>query len=203
MSKGAFIVIEGLDGSGKTTQARQLVRSLKKAYDVVFTAEPSKGKIGKFIRNQLLYGEKRLPTEIEALLFAADRLDHLQSEVLPIVSAGGLAISDRYLHSSLAYQGSSGLSLDWIHSINQLALAPDLALYIDIKPETVLKRLRRKKSIMEILETQKKVREIYLKYVENGSLIKIDGEKPKREVAREILDVTTDFLENRAKLSHA
>ncbi len=203
MNKGAFIVIEGLDGSGKTTQARQLVRSLKKDYNAVLTAEPSRGKIGKFIRNQLLYGEKRVPTEIEALLFAADRLDHLQSEVLPIVSAGGLVISDRYLYSSLAYQGSSGLSLDWIHSINQLALTPDLALYVDIKPETVLKRLRRKKSIMEILETQQKVREIYLKYVENGSLIKIDGEKPKREVEREILDVATDFLENRAKPSHA
>ncbi len=196
-TKGAFIVIEGLDGSGKTTQAKLLARSLKKTHVAVFTAEPSKGKIGKFIRGRILYGEKRVPTAVEALLFAADRIDHIQTEVLPVISAGGLVVSDRYLYSSLAYQGSSGLSLEWIHSINQQALKPDLALFIDVTPEIVLKRLKRKKSVMETLETQKKVREIYIKYVHNGDLVKIDGEKSRTEVAKSVLSITNEFLKNR------
>jgi dTMP kinase len=193
--KGAFIVIEGLDGSGKTTQAKLLAANLKKSHHLaVYTAEPSQGKIGKFIRNRILYEEARFPTAVEALLFAADRVEHINNEVLPAVERGQLVISDRYLYSSLAYQGSAGLSLDWIESINQQAMKPDLALYIDVKPEIVLNRLKRKKSVMETLETQQRVREVYLKYVERGMLTVINGAQSKRTVAREILAVVLPFL---------
>jgi dTMP kinase len=193
--KGAFIVIEGLDGSGKTTQAKLLAAKLKKSHNVVFTAEPSRGKIGKFIRNSILYDETRSLPSVEALLFAADRLEHVKNEVLPAMEQGHLVVSDRYLYSSLAYQGSAGLSLDWIETINQHALKPDLALFIDVAPETVLMRLKRKKSVMETLETQQKVREVYLKYVQNGSLTSINGDQPKKEVAKQVLAVVTAFLE--------
>lgn len=193
--KGAFIVIEGLDGSGKTTQAKLLAAKLKKSHNVVFTAEPSRGKIGKFIRNSILYDETRSLPSVEALLFAADRLEHVKNEVLPAMEQGHLVVSDRYLYSSLAYQGSAGLSLDWIETINQHALKPDLALFIDVAPETVLMRLKRKKSVMETLETQQKVREVYLKYVQNGSLTSINGNQPKKEVAKQVLAVVTAFLE--------
>jgi dTMP kinase len=193
--KGAFIVIEGLDGSGKTTQAKLLAAKLKKSHNVVFTAEPSRGKIGKFIRNSILYDETRSLPSVEALLFAADRLEHVKNEVLPAMEQGHLVVSDRYLYSSLAYQGSAGLSLDWIETINQHALKPDLALFIDVAPETVLMRLKRKKSVMETLETQQEVREVYLKYVQNGSLTSINGDQPKKEVAKQVLAVVTAFLE--------
>ena len=196
--KGAFRVIEGLDGSGKTTQAKLLTRSLRKSQDAVFTAEPSRGKIGKFIRNRILYGEKRVPNAVEALLFAADRIDHVQNEVLPALSKGSVVVSDRYLFSSLAYQGSAGLSLEWIQTINQLALKPDLALFIDVAPETVLRRLKRKKSVMENLSTQQKVREIYLKYAAEGKLVRIDGEQSRKAVAKEVLKTVTGFLKTRA-----
>jgi dTMP kinase len=192
--KGAFIVIEGLDGSGKSTQAKLLARALRQTHSAVFTAEPSRGKIGRFIRSKILYGERRVSTAVEALLFAADRIDHVQNEVMAAVSDGKIVVSDRYLYSSLAYQGSAGLSLDWIQTINAHALKPDLALFIDVNPETVLKRLKRKKSVMEILETQQKVREIYLKYVANGELVKVNGEQTKRDVAKEVLTVVTEFL---------
>jgi dTMP kinase len=195
--KGAFIVIEGLDGSGKTTQAKLLARALRKSHGAVFTAEPSQGKIGKFIRSRILYGEKRSPTSVEALLFAADRIDHVQNEVLPAVSEGRVVVSDRYLYSSLAYQGSAGLGLDWITAINQHALKPDLALFIDVGPETVLKRLRRKKSVMENLATQQKVHEIYLKYVAKGELVRVDGEQTRTAVAQEVLKTVTEFLKTR------
>ena len=143
--KGVFIVIEGLDGSGKTTQAKLLPTNFLKTTQCICTAEPSHGKIGTFIRNDCLYEEKRLPTEAEALLFAADRIEHMQNELAPALSEGKIVICDRYIYSSLAYQGSAGLSLDWIKTINARALEPDFALYIDVSPERVLERLQKKK----------------------------------------------------------
>jgi dTMP kinase len=181
--KGIFIVIEGLDGSGKTTQATLLANRLSQSYTVLLTAEPSRGKIGTFIREGCLYEDKRLPTEAEALLFAADRIEHLQKELRPALEDGKLVICDRYVYSSLAYQGSAGLSLDWIKTINARALQPDFSIFIDVPPERVLERLQRKKSVMETLETQLKVREVYLKFVDKGELFRVDGDKTKGVVA--------------------
>jgi dTMP kinase len=184
--KGVFIVIEGLDGSGKTTQATLLAKKLSETHSIMLTAEPSRGKIGTFIRESCLYEEKRLPTEAEALLFAADRIEHMQNEVKPALDEGKLVICDRYIYSSLAYQGSAGLSLEWIKTINARALQPDFSVFIDVAPERVLERLQRKKSVMETLETQQKVREVYLKYVAKGELVRVDGDKPKDVVANEL-----------------
>jgi dTMP kinase len=184
--KGIFIVIEGLDGSGKTTQATLLEKKLEKNYKVLLTAEPSRCKIGTFIRESYLYEDKRLPTEAEALLFAADRIEHMYKEVKPALDVEKLVICDRYVYSSLAYQGSAGLSLEWIKTINARALQPDFSIFIDVSPERVIERLQRKKSVMETLETQKKVREVYLKFVEKGELVRIDGDKPKGVVAENL-----------------
>ena len=194
--KGIFIVIEGLDGSGKTTQVGLLAKKLSQKYNVLLTAEPSRGKIGTFIRQGCLYEEERLPTEAEALLFAADRIEHLQKEVKPALDEGKLVICDRYIYSSLAYQGSAGLSLDWIETINARALQPDFSIFIDVDPERVLERLQRKKSVMETLETQRKVREVYLKFVEKGELIRVDGDKPKKAVGDELYAVVLGLLKS-------
>jgi dTMP kinase len=193
--RGAFIVIEGLDGSGKTTQARLLVQKLRSKHNAVYTTEPSHGKIGSFIRENCLYEEKRLDSAAEALLFAADRVQHVQNEVIPALNEGKLVISDRYIYSSLAYQGSAGLSLSWIEAINKHALKPDLAVFLDVAPETVLQRLNRKKSIMENLETQRSVREIYLTFVANGELVRIDGDMPIDELSKALHARVLRFLE--------
>jgi dTMP kinase len=192
--EGAFICIEGLDGCGKTTQAKLLARKLHKGYNAVYTAEPSRGRIGTFIRKSCLYGEKRLSSVAEALLFAADRLEHVENEVLPALRQGRLVISDRYVYSSLAYQGAAGLSLDWIEKINEHALRADFAVFIDVDPKMVMHRLKPTRSVMENLETQQKVREIYLKFVERGDLVRIDGNKSQSEVAAQLFAVVLKFL---------
>jgi dTMP kinase len=192
--KGNFFVIEGLDGSGKTTQAKLLSKRLYQSHKVWLTAEPSRGKTGTFIRDYCLYGEKRLPTEAEALLFAADRVEHMYSEILPALEEGKIVVCDRYVYSSLAYQGSAGLSLDWIRTINARALQPDFAFFIDVAPERVIERLQRKRSVMETLATQQKVREVYLKFVEKGELVRIDGDKPKEAVAEALYEKVLDLL---------
>lgn len=195
-NRGAFICIEGIDGSGKTTQAKLLANRLKISHNAVYTAEPSRGKIGTYIKKSYLYGEKRLSIVLEALLFAADRIEHLENEIFPSLDKGCLVISDRYVYSSLAYQGAAGLSLNWIQKINEHALEPDLGVFIDVNPETVMHRLKPKKSVMENIETQEKVREIYLKFVEDGKLIRIDGNKSKNEVSKEIYAVVMKFLKS-------
>jgi len=194
--KGSFICIEGLDGCGKTTQTKLLVERLKKkGYDTIYTAEPSRGEIGSFIKKYCLHGETRVSSIVEALLFAADRFEHVEKEVIPALSEGKLVVSDRYVYSSLAYQGTAGLDLEWIEKINEHAIRPLLALFIDVEPETVIQRLKPRKSVMENLGTQQKVREVYVKFVEKGELVKIDGNNSKQEVADDILTVVLGFLE--------
>ncbi len=194
VKKGIFIVIEGLDGSGKTTQTTLLAEKLSQTYRVHLTAEPSRGKIGMFIREGCLYEQTRLPTEAEALLFAADRIEHMQTELKPALDEGKIVICDRYTYSTLAYQGSAGLSLDWIKTINARALQPDFAIFIDVPPEKVIERLQRKKSVMETLEIQQKVREVYLKFVERGDLIKMDGDRAKEVVADELYQKVVELI---------
>ena len=195
--QGIFICIEGLDGSGKTTHAHRLVRNLQKhGIDSVYTTEPSKGELGTFIRGTILEGKKRVPRVIEALLFAVDRIEHFEKDVKPALKDGKVVVSDRCVYSSLAYQGAAGLDLEWIKEINKFALPPDLALYINVPPEVVVKRIRRKKSVMERLETQRRVQKVYMKFVENGKLIPLNGDRKKSEVEQNILNVTLKFLEN-------
>ena len=196
--QGIFICIEGLDGSGKTTHAHRLVRNLqKRGIDAVYTTEPSRGELGIFIRETILEGKKRVPRVVEALLFAVDRVEHFENDVKPALKEGKVVVSDRCVYSSLAYQGAAGLDLEWIEEINRFALPPDLALYIDVPPEVVVKRIRRKKSVMERLETQRRVQKVYMKFVENGKLMPLNGDRKKGEVEQNILNVILEFLENK------
>ena len=195
--KGVFICIEGLDGCGKTTQAKLLVKKLQNVgHRAMYTAEPSKGKIGKFIKKYCLHGGKRISTVVEALLFAADRYEHVTTEIIPALNEEKIVVSDRYVYSSLAYQGAAGINLDWIETINQHAIEPDLALFIDVEPKTVVQRLKPRKSVMENLETQRKVRKVYLKFVRKGALARVDGKGSKKEVASNILKVVLKSLKN-------
>jgi len=198
--KGFFICIEGLDGCGKTTQTKLLVKRLRKlGYDAVYTVEPSRGKIGMFIRRYCLHGEKRVSAIIEALLFAADRFEHVEKELIPALDSRKIVVSDRYVYSSLAYQGAAGLDLRWIEMVNEHAIRPDLAIFVDVEPEAVVRRLKPRRSVMEDLETQHKVQEVYMDFVEKGELVKMDGSRSKREVADDILKLVLKRFDASAK----
>jgi dTMP kinase len=193
--RGVFICIEGIDASGKTTQARRLVRNLKlRSFDAVYTTEPSRGKVGEFVRRYVLDRKRRLPIAVEALLFAADRVDHVETRIKSWLEKGKIVVCDRYIYSTLAYQGAAGLSSNWIEQLNRFALVPDVALFLDVPPEIVLKRLNQRRSVMETWKNQRKVREMYMKMVENKRLILIDGNKPISDVAQAVLTIVLDFL---------
>ncbi len=141
-ARGRFVVVEGIDGAGTTTQVARLAERLRPgARPVRTTREPSDGPVGTLVR-QVLTGRIVTPNgkapgwPAMALLFAADRMDHVESEIEPWVTGGGIMISDRYDASSLAYQSvSSGRAgdgtVDWIRSLNRHAPRPDLTIVLD------------------------------------------------------------------------
>ena len=137
----------------------------------------------------MLDREKRVSTSLEALLFAADRVNHVQEEIKPLLKRGKIVVCDRYVYSSLAYQGAAGLDLDWIDRINQFALKPDLALFIDVAPEGVIGRLKKKKSVMETMRNLRKVRDVYLGLVQQQRLIILDGNRSIDEISESILKI--------------
>ncbi len=139
-----FVVIEGIDGAGTTTQTERLVHALSAGGQPAHaTHEPSKGPLGLHLREILakrvqLHGDTGPQL---ALLFAADRLDHLGREVRPALRAGSWVISDRYDHSSVAYQSvSAGLDVAWLRSLNAHADRPALVLVLDVSPEVARAR---------------------------------------------------------------
>ena len=195
VKNGIFVCVEGLDGSGKTTQAKILVRNLRRrGFDAVYTSEPSVGEVGKLIRRFVLDREDRVPVALEALLFAADRVDHVENVARPLLKEGKIVVCDRYVYSTLAYQGAAGLDLAWIECVNRFALKPHLALLIDVPSDVVVKRLKRKKTVMETRRNQEKVREVYLEIAEDKRLVLIDGDKPVRKVAKNVLEVVLGLL---------
>ncbi len=184
-SKGAFIVLDGLDGCGKTLQSKALRDELKaRGFDVAYTAEPSNNTVGKFIQSILL--TEKIPAEVEALLFAADRHEHLKKEILPNLEAGKVVICDRYLYSSLAYQGAQGVDVNWIRTINSFVVKPDIAFYLDVPPDVGLNRIKRKRTVLERIDLQVKVREKYLELVRVGELVLVDSNRSVEAVKTEL-----------------
>ncbi|KON29332.1 hypothetical protein AC482_06795 [miscellaneous Crenarchaeota group-15 archaeon DG-45] len=197
--RGAFIVLEGIDGSGKSTHIRLLCRDLgQRGHDVLRTTEPSRGRGGRFIREYMKRGRGRLPAEAEALLFAADRFEHVRRVIEPALRRGRIVVSDRYVHSSLAYQGAEGAGLDWIREVNGFAPRPDLCILLDVSPETGMGRMRRRRrTVFEAYAYQQRVRALYLRFVEEGELARVDADRPVDEVHRDILALVQKALESR------
>ncbi len=143
---GKFVTFEGCEGSGKSTQLRLLSEYLKeRGTDFILTREPGGGEISEEIRKIILNGKYTdMCDECEALLYAAARIQHLKEIIIPALNAGKLVICDRYVDSSLAYQGyARGLGAEFIKSINSYALqkySPDVTVFLDIPPSAAFER---------------------------------------------------------------
>ncbi len=187
ISRGIFIALEGVDGAGSTTQTRLLVDLLvEKGFRAVATKEPNPaGFIEPAIRLSLAQ-PSGLPV-VDALLFAADRADHVERLIKPALADRKIVVSDRYLESSIAYQCAQGLDERWIIAVNKYALKPDLTIIMDIDPEV---SLRRKHSPHERYENPvflKRVRQKFLERAERKGYEVVDASKPVEEVHSEIV----------------
>lgn len=197
--KSKFIVIEGIDGAGTTTQARLLSEWMSsRGRRCLLTSEPTKGPVGVLLR-QILSGDVPTPdNDAIALLFAADRIDHLDREVLPALESGSDVVSDRYYHSSFTYQSLQG-DLEWIRELNSHARAPDVTYILDLPAELAARRRRQARASEELYErdsTQQKLEEAYRRlpsWMQDELIIMVDGGQDIQAVHRAI---TTD-LENR------
>lgn len=164
MTKGKFIVFEGIDGAGTTTQTQLLCEYLEKGgISPLKTAEPTDGAVGRLIR-EILRGKIQTAGETLALLFAADRIEHWSALVKPAIESGQWVISDRYVLSSIAYQ-SLYCDPEWVKAINIKAVEPDLTILLDLPVDDALSRLGKRGDAREIFEKKEileKVRKSYL-----------------------------------------
>lgn len=190
--RGHFIVLEGIDGSGTTSQCRLVAERLRShGYDVVSTQQPSSGPVGVFTRLML---QDEIEPHLLALLFAADRLHHYSTEIRPALQAGCIVLCDRYLLSAWAYQ-SIECDFEWVRTINEHAAWPDLTLVLDIDPDLAWQRVQERatqgdapKERFDDPHTQRRVAQSYREFVErhmgavppvrvdaNGSLEDVTG----------------------------
>lgn len=196
--KGRFIVFEGIDGSGKSTQINLLKENIEKhAINCMTTREPSDGPVGTLLR-QFLTGRIAGDESTIAALFAADRLDHLNNPVNGVcrkLEDGITILSDRYLLSNYAYQ-SVRVPLDWVMKTNSLAadtLKPDCHIFIDVDPDTSLERMSKGRHQIDLFETKERLTEVRNRYFElfkqlehRENIIVINGNRSVEEISEEI-----------------
>ena len=205
-----FITLEGPEGSGKTTAVEAAVKKLEEmGYQIVRTREPGGTPIAEQIRNVILdKANTNMDPRTEALLYAASRRQHLVEKVWPALKEGKIVICDRYLDSSLAYQGGArGLGVENILNVNLFATEntwPDLTLLFDITPEEGLKRISANANRevnrldLEKLEFHHKVRDTFLELAKRypDRFVIIDASKSREEVAKATLDAIMSRLCN-------
>ncbi len=203
---GKFIVFEGIDGSGKSTQSELLAQRLSElGKEIYLTHEPSDGVVGKMLR-QALRGELALSEQVMAALFAADRLEHLtnrENGILAHLANGTQVICDRYYLSTYAYQ-SVQVSLDWAIALNSQAAImakPDVHFYIDIPVEVALERIRQNREHTDIYETKERLEKTKKQYSlaiealrDTENIVTINGERSIDDIAGEIWQYVSKHL---------
>ena len=206
-----FITIEGGEGSGKTSIIKLLLEDLKKEnIDAISTREPGGSKIAEEIRKVILNVDNvNMDYMTEALLYAASRRQHLEEVVKPAIEQGKIVICDRYIDSSLAYQGyARNLGIDNVYNINMYAtngFLPDLTILIDIPPEVGLERIKKNSREVDRLDLEKmsfhnKVHEGYLLVSKKfpSRIVIVDGNKPLIEVYEDVKRIIEEKLNLRS-----
>ena len=205
--RGLFIVLEGPDGAGISTQTALLHSALvQRGLRAVATKEPTGGPIGAVIRQALSHRLDYPPNEpvgddVMALLYAADRLDHLRADIVPRIDKGTHVVCDRYRLSSYAYQGLT-LGQEWVRTLNSRSIAPDLTFFIDVPPEVSQQRIASRGGYIELYEREERLRPIYANYlslVEEAKalgerVVVVDGKQGISEVAQTLLQGTLALI---------
>lgn len=193
-----FIVFEGLDGSGLSTQAKLLGDYLKdKGHEVVLTKEPTRdSEAGRRIRTILDEKIKAEPAEIQKL-FVQDRKEHLENLIIPALQGGKVVISDRYFFSTIAF-GGANLNLEWLINLNKNFLVPDITFFIMVRPEICIERIIKRGDGIKLFEKLEMLRRVYKNYQIVAKRFKnvylIDGEPAKERVFEDIKKIINNEI---------
>ena len=207
MMKGKFITFEGTEGSGKTSVIKEVKKHYElKGYAVMVTREPNNISISEKIRDILLNKENtEMDPRTEALLFAAARRQHLVEKIKPALAKGMIVLCDRFVDSSLVYQGyARNIGIDKVYDINYFAIEdalPDLTIFVDVRPEVGLKRVFQtpnrevNRLDLENMEFHKLIYSGYLELAKKYDRIKkVNGEQNIEEVAKEAINLIDKIL---------
>jgi dTMP kinase len=208
MSK--LIVLEGLDGAGTTSQAKRLAEALRnRGVANLVTRQPSDGPVGTLLR-QMLTGQHMMANgqapsqDMFGLLFAADRMDHIEREVEPALAAGRVVISDRWYHSSFAYQAGAD-DRAWLAVLNQKARVPDLTIFLRVAPEVAAHRRMLAGRVQELFEDVPMQRRVAAGYDQVNAQLSdterieiLDGEQTIEQVWQAIWALAEQLLHLRA-----
>lgn len=202
LKKGILIVFEGIDGSGKTTQAKLLLRKLRsQSLDVLYFREPSKSKWGRQIKKKALSPDSISP-EQELELFQKDRTENVKNNLRPALKKRKIVILDRYYFSTIAYQGSKGIDPQRIRRMNEeFAPMPDLVFILDIDPREGLKRIQDRKKKDRLFEREEylvKVRKIFRSFKGKG-FIHLSGLEARDEISKKIFERVIRYLKKRGQ----
>ena len=201
--KGKFIVFEGIDGSGKSTQIRLLAERLNKnGTKCIETREPTDSPVGSLI-HQIMTGRMSADNRVIACLFAADRVDHLLNEtdgILEKINSGITVISDRYYFSSYAYHGVD-MDMDWVINTNSVSsdiLRPDATIFMDISAKTAMERITSGRDHIELYEKEERLNAVREKYFEAFEKLKndekvsiVDASKSAEDISEEIWNIVS------------
>ncbi|MCP2519798.1 dTMP kinase [Candidatus Aminicenantes bacterium AC-335-K20] len=198
LEKGILIVFEGIDGCGKSTQAKLLfekLRSLK--FDCILLKEPSSGKWGKKIKKLSLF-ENSISPEEELELFVKDREENTRENIKPALQEKRIVILDRYYFSTIAYQGAKGINLKYIENLNKsIAIEPDIVFILDVEPSVGLSRIENRKKKEKLFEREdylNKVRRIY-NSLKGKNIIKMDGSQKIDKIREKIEEIVLKYIE--------
>jgi len=197
-SQGKFIVIEGLDGSGQTTQVKLLKEYLEgKGFDVVVTKEPTQPIQGSYFSSvaqdirDVLDKVKTIEAKTFQEMFAQDRKEHLDNQIIPALEQGKWVVCDRYAFSSFAYGTAHGNDMDFLMSLNQNFLMPDYVFLLKVSPQTCMQRVVRRNEGIKFFEVEEKLANTWKQYEDVTKRFPeieiIDGEKSIKDVHKEII----------------
>ncbi len=193
--RGLLVAIEGIDGAGKTTVARHLRELLERCgFRTVYTYEPYYDAVRSIFETKSM----ELSPVVEALLLVADRYAHYEAVVRREVERGSVVILDRYKHSTMAYQGAVGLSVEWLRELQRYLPDPDVGIYLDVEPGEGLRRKAasgsRPLAYFEEAERVRRAREIYLDLVSRGQLVLVDASLELPRVVERVVKVLEEKL---------
>jgi len=204
--KGAgFIVFDGLDGSGMSTQAAKLVEFLKgKEQKLKFghtgvhlTKEPTSSLIGGLIRSQLTHEWKSSP-ECLQLLFSADRAYHLEKEIIPLLEKGIIIICDRYFFSTLAFGSLEIKDFNWLLNLQKQFLVPDITFFLKVSPKICIERIKKERFGLTLFEKEEIMEKVWKNYEKLAKRFKnvyiINGERPVEKIAQDIREIVKEKL---------